>query len=405
MSAKPITRRRFLKGLAAATVGTVLSACAQRTANETTVVEEPVETVIPETVEVQTPPTVVTEEAATRPELGAVVSIAKIESSDFDAAVRRAIELLGGIEAVMAGKSSIMLKPSLSIDYALGATSPKVVRALAAPMLEAGKEVVIAEGSMGGPANTLMGRHRDRARFGRTVKPELLDEIQQSVFDATGYVDVSESMDIPLVNLHTGEMVDVGVPNGFVFEKITVNRALSDVEMVCSVPIMKTNPRAVVSLGMKNMMGAYPGSVYGTPRCTVHDLCAEVEPSGTAAAIVDIVRATKPGLVIVDAYRAQASHGGWPHGWHEPKLEIMNLIIAGTNPLAVDMVSASVMGFGPEEIPTFEWCWKAGMQPTTLDEIEVRGEEVASVRRDFARPKVFSHTEFLEEYSWCREEV
>lgn len=31
----------------------------------------------------------------------------------------------------------------------------------------------------------------------------------------------------------------------------------------------------------------------------------------------------------------------------------MDVIIAGTNPLAADMVAASVMGFEPGEIPTF----------------------------------------------------
>ncbi len=31
----------------------------------------------------------------------------------------------------------------------------------------------------------------------------------------------------------------------------------------------------------------------------------------------------------------------------------MNVIVAGTNPLATDMVAAKIMGFEPWEIPTF----------------------------------------------------
>jgi uncharacterized protein (DUF362 family) len=64
------------------------------------------------------------------------------------------------------------------------------------------------------------------------------------------------------------------------------------------------------------------------------------------------------------------------------------VIIAGTNPLATDMVGASVMGFEPEEIPTFTWAHKTGMQPQRLDEIEVVGETISSVRRNFARPQM-----------------
>jgi uncharacterized protein (DUF362 family) len=66
----------------------------------------------------------------------------------------------------------------------------------------------------------------------------------------------------------------------------------------------------------------------------------------------------------------------------------MDVIIAGTNPLATDMVAASVMGFEPDEIPAFLWANKAGFQPQSLEAIEVRGEEVSSVRRRFARPQL-----------------
>ena len=40
------------------------------------------------------------------------------------------------------------------------------------------------------------------------------------------------------------------------------------------------------------------------------------------------------------------------------------------------------------EIPTFTWANKAGLRPQSLDEIEMRGEPAASVRRTFARPFV-----------------
>lgn len=36
-----------------------------------------------------------------------------------------------------------------------------------------------------------------------------------------------------------------------------------------------------------------------------------------------------------------------------------------------------------------KWASKAGMKPTKLDDIEVRGEELDTVRRKFARPQIF----------------
>ncbi len=67
----------------------------------------------------------------------------------------------------------------------------------------------------------------------------------------------------------------------------------------------------------------------------------------------------------------------------------MDLIIAGTNPLATDMTAAALMGFHPEEISTFVWAWKAGMTPASLNEIEIRGEKLNDVHRDFIRPTIY----------------
>jgi len=64
----------------------------------------------------------------------------------------------------------------------------------------------------------------------------------------------------------------------------------------------------------------------------------------------------------------------------------MNLIIAGTSPLATDMVGAAVMGFtNLETIPTLAWAHSLGMTPATLAEIEIRGEAIANVKRAFVR--------------------
>jgi uncharacterized protein (DUF362 family) len=60
---------------------------------------------------------------------------------------------------------------------------------------------------------------------------------------------------------------------------------------------------------MKNLIGLYPGQVYGTVRSALHADAAKVEPSGTASIIVDMVRASKVGLVVVDASMAMEGQG------------------------------------------------------------------------------------------------
>ena len=201
-----------------------------------------------------------------------------------------------------------------------------------------------------------------------------------------GYRDLSRTLNIPLVNLHTGEMSTVKLPDWHVFKEITLHQALVDTDLLCSVPMMKTHGLAGVTLGMKNLVGVYPGQKYGTVRSLVHSEAAKIEPSGMASMVVDMVRANKLGLVVIDASTAMQGQGPSVH--QGGQLARMDLIIAGTNPLATDMVGAAAMGFQPEEISTFAWAWKAGMAPISIDEIEIRGEKIADVAQSFIRPAV-----------------
>ena len=308
----------------------------------------------------------------------AMVSVVKIENGDFKSAVDEAIRLIGGVDEVLKGKQRIMLKPNLVAPDPAYTTKPEVIKALAVLFKRAGKDVCIAEGSAAADGFNF----KNNVQY-RTKKTEILDPMQQFVFDELGYTKLAKELDIPLINLHSGELVDVTVPDGLMFDKITVHKSVAETDLLCSVPMMKTHVLATVTLGMKNLIGVYPGSVYYAVRAFLHDKAAEKNSPGIAWEIVDMVRASKMGLTVVDASTAMEGNG--PSNGEVVK---MDLIIAGTNPLATDMVAANIMGFEPPEIPTFNWAAKVGMKPATLDEIEVRGEAIRNVQRKLKRPEV-----------------
>lgn len=311
-----------------------------------------------------------------------VVAIARVQRGDVGRAVEEAIDLLGGIGHVTAGKERIMLKPNLVAESPIMTTKPEVVRTLAALMKGAGKEVLIGEGSAAGSGFNLV----DGVQY-RTTNAEILDPMQQYVFDRLGYTELARSLHIPLLNLHSGELAEVELANGYVFDRITLHRSLTDIDMLVSVPMMKTHVLATVTLGMKNVIGLYPGTVYYSVRSWLHDHAARARSPGVAYEIVDMVRANKLGLTVIDA--SQAMEGNGPS---EGDLVDMGLIIAGTDPLATDMVGAAVMGIAPEEVPTFVAAWGVGMTPTALADIETRGAPLAEVRRRFRRPDVVPWT-------------
>ena len=309
-----------------------------------------------------------------------VVSIVRIQNDKIGMAVEKAIDLLGGIRRVTKSIDTVMLKPNLVSTQAEATTKPIVIRTLAEMMQRAGKEVSIGEGSAAAPKFNVVG-----SEIFRTRKREILDPMQQYVFEQLGYAEMARTLRIPLVNLHSGDLVDVDVPGGFVFDKLTLHKSLTQVDLLCSVPMMKTHQLATVTLGMKNLVGAFPGTVYQSIRGHMHDVASKVEPTAASAVVVDMVRANKLGLVVVDG--SMAMEGNGPSTGLTFK---MNVIVAGTNPLAADMVAASVMGFEPTAIPTFWWANKAGMKPTSLHEIEIRGEPLDRVRRPFVKPQLYA---------------
>ncbi len=320
------------------------------------------------------------------PALGApdkpVVSIARIRGGDVASAVEEAIDLLGGIGQVTKGKERILLKPNLVADGPRMTTKPDVVRTLATLMKGAGKEVSIGEGSAAAG-----GFNAQAGVIYRTRQRAILDPMQQHVFDDLGYSELARSLHVPLVNLHSGDLVEVPLARGYVFDRITLHRAVAETDLLVSVPMMKTHTLATVTLGMKNLIGLYPGTVYYAVRSWLHDHAAQAHSPGVAYEIVDMNRAARPGLVVIDA--SQAMEGNGPS---DGDIVDMGLIIAGTNPLATDMVAAATMGIGPDEVPHFAAAWGTGMTPGTLADIEVRGAPIEAVRRPLKRPNVVPWT-------------
>jgi uncharacterized protein (DUF362 family) len=308
-----------------------------------------------------------------------VVSIVRIQNGRTAYAVDKAIDLLGGIKHLTRHVNTIMLKPNLVSTQIQATTKLAVVRALAESMQRAGKQVSIGEGSAAVPKFNMIGM-----AIYRTRKRDILDPMQQYVFEQLGYADLAKTLRLPLVNLHSGDLVDIAVPNAFVFDKISLHRSLAETDLLCSVPMMKTHQLATVTLGMKNLIGTFPGTVYQSVRGNMHDAASKVEPTAASAVVVDMVRANKLGLVVIDGSMAMEGNGP-----SLGKVFPMDLIIAGANPVAADMVAAAVMGFQPSEVPVFAWANKAGLHPAGLEEIEIRGERLQDVRRPFAKPQVY----------------
>ncbi|MEM2373817.1 MAG: DUF362 domain-containing protein [Thermoproteota archaeon] len=289
----------------------------------------------------------------------ATVSVVRVGERSLEDALEEAIEHLGGIESIIPEGSKVLIKPNL-VRYQAppDTTPPDIVEALINIIKRRNPSIIwIAEGS--GEGNTMEN------------------------FRKLGYFQVAERTGAVLVDLNYGELVEVPVEDGgIVCEKLTLNKILTEADVFISVPAMKTHYLAVVTLGMKNLVGIAPGAVYSRPgwanKWRLHEMAEEKNDAYFGGVITDLCTARKINLTIIDgriAMEGQGPHEGTPVN--------LGLIIAGKDPVATDSVASFIMGFDPEKIPTLIYGNQRGLGTNDLHNIEIKGERLEEVFHPF----------------------
>jgi len=174
-------------------------------------------------------------------------------------------------------------------------------------------------------------------------------------------------------------MINVSVPGGgIIFDNFKFNHIVVEADVLISVACMKTHSQAVLTLGMKNLIGLAPGSVYGFPKNLFHQKALEKRDDYFGGAIVDLCKARKIDLTIIDGRVGMEGQG--PHNGTTVKLD---LIIVGRDPVATDSVASFIMGFDPEKVPTLRFGQERGIGTNDLHKIEVKGEKLENVFHQF----------------------
>ncbi len=281
----------------------------------------------------------------------AIVSIVRVENERVEEAVRRAVELAGGLEAHIPAEASVLIKPNVVNPSPSGSghiTDARVTEAVARMVLELGPhKVIIGEGSSVG--YDFVG---------------LKDTMQ--CLEVSGTAEVARRLGLPLVDLNHDEQVEVRLSEAYVMQTFGVARTAWEADVILDLPVAKTHIRTGITCGLKNMKGV----LRGHEKKRTHRL-------GLDRAIVDLNRALKPHFTVVDAMVAL-------QGMHAPEDRVpLGLIVAGADVVAVDAVCAALMGFRPEEIHHVQLAAEAGLGVADLRQIEVRGERIADVARPF----------------------
>lgn len=291
------------------------------------------------------------------------VSIVKVENDDVQSAVKRAIELLGGLEQFIEHTNDVLLKPNLLSapkDEAVKAkirTDPRVVETLADMVVKLDKNVLIGDSSGAGQSG------------GTRV-----------AIKRSGYLEIgekSEKIQVRSLEQHGPIKAEI---NGKKLKKANISKEFLESKAVINIPKMKTHGLALYTGAIKNLYG----TICGADKTRIHSLGATF--TGFAQCLVDLYayEKTRIKLNVMDAIIALEGMGPGARG--DP-VE-MNLILASEDAVALDSVAFRIMGSNPKTVPTIRFAAEQGLGVMNLEDIEIVGEKIEDHKRKFKLPKV-----------------
>jgi uncharacterized protein (DUF362 family) len=183
-------------------------------------------------------------------------------------------------------------------------------------------------------------------------------------FEVAGVDEVAKRWKVGLVDLNKDELVEVNPPHPLALKRVKIAKTALE-STIISVPKLKPHRMTDVTLSIKNMMGVI------SPKGSMHTRLNKN--------IVDLASVVKPSIAVVDGIVAGEGHetSGNP-------VE-MNLVIAGTDPVAVDAVGAAVMSITPENVKHLRLAEEKGLGTCDLEQIEIIGESIESVKKKFRK--------------------
>ena len=264
--------------------------------------------------------------------------------------VKEAVDLSGSIHSFVKPGEKVLIKPNLLKARPPGAavtTHPEMVRAVIRLVRQAGGIPVVGD-SPG------IGEEKDVLR--RSGIMNVIEEEGASIADFTDSV----------------KMKGCGR-----FHHFEVAKCAVDADVIINLPKLKTHGMMVMTGAVKNLFGCIPGK-----KKVQWHFNTGIDHDSFARMLVELSILLKPRLTILDAVTAMEGNGP---GSGDPRR--MGLIIAGEDPVSLDVVSGIIVGLSPMQIPIIRAARSAGIGETRIEHIRILGEKIDEIKvKDFRLP-------------------
>lgn len=279
-------------------------------------------------------------------------------TTEVETQLREGLSELGGMSAFVQPGQRVLLKVNLLMkkrpEEAV-TTHPSVVEATVRLVQEAGGIPVIGD-SPGGPY----------------TKNAL-----QSIYSRSGLLEVAERTGAEL-NQDFGQTAR-SFPEGKVAKSLTITNCVTDADVIITISKLKTHGMMTFTGAVKILFGVIPGLL----KAEYHLKMPKI--MDFAGLLVDIAQYVKPTLSIMDGIVGMEGDGpsaGQPRN--------IGALLISTDPFALDVVAADLIGLKPEKVPTIRVARERGLT-ASLEEIDFKGDSRSLWRiQDFIVPKTVS---------------
>ncbi len=254
-------------------------------------------------------------------------------------AMKKGLDLIGGINSIVKSGEKIVLKPNVLIGSAperCVCTHPAVFKAAGKILLEAG--AVLACGDSPAFGGTALGMRMSGLK-------QIADELGIAIADFTKGTAVSHK-------------------EGLLVKRFTIADAVLAADGLVSLPKLKTHGLARMTGAVKNQFGCVPGLLKNQQHARMAD------PYDFGTMLADLNMAIKPRLCIMDAVMAMEGNG--PRNGKPRKI---GAIIISKDPVALDAVACKIIDLNPAFVPTMAPGEKAGLGTYHDANIEVVGDK------------------------------
>ncbi len=293
-----------------------------------------------------------------------IVRASRYDLNEILAAVRRCVELIGGLEKVIKPGNRVFVKinhlPPASPPERGIVTHPIFTEAVIELLKEAGADITVGDDIESGPG--------DR-------------------FAISGFRQMCQRAGVRLTNLREGGFVATG-GKGRLIDSVYVSRIALEADVIINLPKLKTHSLTIFTGGIKNMYGTIPASLRRQYHSTF------VQPEDFSLMLTDVFSVVRPQLTIMDGIISMEGEGP-----ANGNLRQTNIILASQDAVALDTVAASIIGLNPEDIDAIRFCNERGLGVGRLEAIEVTGESLESVTVDDFQPPAASTRFFMAKMS------